>query len=48
MAKVGFDKRYAGMILAEHTGSDPETHLWYKAEDGMYRLHDRGAQLPQL
>lgn len=38
--RLGYDKRYIGLILSKSAGADPKLHDWYRDNDGVYQLHD--------
>lgn len=39
LARIGFDRRHAGLTLGSLCGSNPALHDWWRDETGCYRLH---------
>jgi len=39
MAKLGFKKRYAGLILHKERGNDPKRHCWSRDVTGIYKVN---------
>jgi hypothetical protein len=39
MAKLGFNRQHAAIILKRYEGTDPHTHLWTRDASGHYSLH---------
>ena len=39
IADLGYNRRFVGLQLGVHAGSNPDRYRWYRTSEGNYRLH---------